>query len=540
MKKNVIFLLVFMATFFAVHEVRAERPSFRLLFSNDTTNIMSCPSPFNPEGKPFSEEHLRATVDEAAAADVEMLQPGLGWIPWWKSKILPMEEHVRWLESVGSKPNSFDRFVLGGGDMVEIFIDQCRKKKVTAFVSLRMNDIHHVYRGNAEVDPAKRLQKMTEFQYFADHQDLLLGPGADDNRIAEFIFDFGRKEIRDYKMQFLRELTENYDVDGLELDFMRQQILFHQKNTTSGQRREIMTAFLREVRALLDRTARDGRRRWLCVRVPSLVQQWDAMGFDPKAWAEAGVDMFNVSSSYFTDFQIDLKKLRAELPETAAFYPELHFAIAFHSQLPPPNPNSRARPAVYCRTTERQFYTAAHMAYARGAGGVSLFNFHYYRGTRNPTDVHGKSVEPPFHIFPKLRDPDWLATQPQHYVVANSWYSRPLEKPFQVNAAPQTLRLDMAPPKGGWKKDGRLRIQANQSLGQSQWTVVLNGVKLDRTDDVSEPYDNPYPEGRGVPEDFRAWKVPANILKDGDNTIELSLDAATEPTRIFYLDIAVE
>ena len=68
------------------------------------------------------------------------------------------------------------------------------------------------------------------------------------------------------------------------------------------------------------------------------------------------------------------------------------------------------------RTTPLQYYTTAHVAYARGLDGVSAFNFVYYRehgdGERGPFD------EPPFHVFRRLRKPEWLAKQPQHYILA--------------------------------------------------------------------------------------------------------------------------
>ncbi|MHC4123768.1 MAG: hypothetical protein ACYSSI_09365, partial [Planctomycetota bacterium] len=79
-------------------ETSGSRPKapFKVLYSNDTTNITSCTSPFHKRGEPFTDDMLRATVDEAAGCDVHMLQPGLGWIPWWKSKAYPADEHYRW------------------------------------------------------------------------------------------------------------------------------------------------------------------------------------------------------------------------------------------------------------------------------------------------------------------------------------------------------------------------------------------------------------------------------------------------------------
>ena len=70
----------------------------------------------------------------------------------------------------------------------------------------------------------------------------------------------------------------------------------------------------------------------------------------------------------------------------------------------------------YRRTTDEQFYTTAHLAYTSGAAGVSLFNFAYYRHHKMPE--LGPFNEPPFHVLPKLSQPDWLARQPQWYFLS--------------------------------------------------------------------------------------------------------------------------
>ena len=64
----------------------ADRPRapFKVLYSNDTTNIYSCVSPYQTKASPFNDDKLRASVDETAnrGIEVHMLQPGLGWVPW--------------------------------------------------------------------------------------------------------------------------------------------------------------------------------------------------------------------------------------------------------------------------------------------------------------------------------------------------------------------------------------------------------------------------------------------------------------------------
>ena len=67
-----------------------------------------------------------------------------------------------------------------------------------------------------------------------------------------------------------------------------------------------MTGFIRRVRKVLDETSRGGKRRWLCARVPCYVSGFDPLGIDLRAWADAGLDMVNLSPSFFAVQQTDL------------------------------------------------------------------------------------------------------------------------------------------------------------------------------------------------------------------------------------------
>ena len=91
-----------------------------------------------------------------------------------------------------------------------------------------------------------------------------------------------------------------------------------------------------------------------------------------------------------------------------------------------------------------------------------------------------------------------------------------------VEGKPATFELDMEPTSGGWQTDGKLRIQGDESLNGTGWRVTFNGVELESTADVSEPYENPY-LAFGDPDEYRAWVVPVTILKEGINTVEVAL-----------------
>ena len=63
--------------------------------------------------------------------------------------------------------------------------------------------------------------------------------------------------------------------------------------------------------------------------------------------------------------------------------------------------------SAWPRTSDAQFYTTAHLAYERGADGLSFFNFVYYR--EHGGSERGPFNEPPFHVFNHMDDPAWLA-----------------------------------------------------------------------------------------------------------------------------------
>ena len=77
--------------------MKKNKVPFKVLFSNDSTNITNCVSPFYKKGEEFTYDKLESSVDETIdkGIDVHMLQPGLGWVPWWQSKVLPAKKHYK-------------------------------------------------------------------------------------------------------------------------------------------------------------------------------------------------------------------------------------------------------------------------------------------------------------------------------------------------------------------------------------------------------------------------------------------------------------
>jgi hypothetical protein len=514
----------------------AGRTAPRVLYSNDTTNITSCVSPFHKAGEPFRAEMLQATVDEVAGlVDAHLLQPGLGMVPMWPSKVLPLAEHYAWIKQrYGQKPDPFGQFVLNGGDVVQVFVDRCRERGQAAFISFRMNDAHHKeFTDPKPGDKPGGSIGMSVTKHYVEHPEWRLKSGS--LRGADLVQNWAVPEVRAQKMALIRELCENYDLDGLELDFLRTYSYFRLEETPVEQRRVIMTEFVRDVRALLDRTARNGKRRWLCARVPCHLPALDVLGLDLKGLVAGGLDMVNASEHYFTTQQHDLATIRAQT-QGAALYFELCHTIWKGAKV------AKGYDVFpFRRATREHLHTAAHLAYARGADGISLFNFAYYR-QHGQGEGRGLFGEPPFEALKALRDPQVLAKEPQHWFIAQGWRApgmKPLPVPRKVEAGtPARFNFDFAPPAGGWKQDARVRIQADKSLGEGEWVATFNGEVVAATEDVSEPFAVPYPALLGKPEELRAWIVPAKLMREGKNSLDVTLKDG-EAVAVIFVDLAV-
>ena len=498
---------------------------YRVLFSNDTTNILTCKSPYHAAGGPFRPKMFAATVDEVAGTgvDVHILQPGFSWVPWYNSQFYTRDEHRAWFEQRFPDKSSYELndYWVNGGDLVGEFVAHCRQKKQPRFISMRLN--HNPFPGREE---------QTSSRFFDQHPEYYIGDEP------YWTLDWSFEAVREHRFTQIREICEQYDLDGFELDFMRFPIYFEPERTDAAERRYIMTNFVARVRELLDRTAEPGQQRWLCVRVPSELVAHDILGIDLRGMVAAGVDMINLSCYYFTQQQNDLAAICAMVPD-AAVYNEITYCSSrntVESGTPDgsvPTDSQLHTAAVRRLTNEHQIYTTAHLAYQRGAAGVSFFNFVYYRFYNH---------EPPFHVFAQLNDPKWLAGQPQWYFVDDHGFNY-LKSDYRgmlpIAFAPDTtheLSLDLAPNPG--LQDGLLRLMMREDAGACDWSVSMNGTRLEPTLFIRDPLPGDYPHARGTENQYACFACPVAILRDGNNHLRITQTAGPEVT-MRYLDLVL-
>lgn len=533
-----------LATSLAAAAAPAPRPvpPFRMLYDNDLTNVTSRNSPFHRSGEPFTIDKFRASIDETAGTgvDVNVLQPGYGWVPCWKSKIYPYEQHVAWLkERYGETPR-----LLGGYNAENImgeFIQRCRERGTAAFVSLRMNDYHHknfvdftkeefaTYRRGIN-----RKFELKVSKFYLDHPEYRLNDIPVPPRGSMDLFDYVEKyrdeirvnnlwdwaipAVRQAKLAFIAELCENYEIDGFELDFMRHRWLF-KRECPAAERLAIMTDFVRQVRGILDKNTKSGSRCWLSVRIPLRIADHRELGIDVGSWFAAGVDMFNLAPEYRMEQQHDLARIHTAVPD-ASLYLEVTFTpFSMRS-------DDARRDWVRIMATREMYFTAAHLAYSRGGRGITAYNFAYYR----------EFSEPPFDVFKVLRDPALVSRQPQHYYLSErDCDGRRFSQKLPAAGLDRTFAIDMAPPAGGWTADGKLRVAGEPTLGTRVSEVYFNGQRLAPAADSGLPYATPQPI---KPEKIRAWTLPKSIVQDGVNRVRIVFSPGGEG-ELRFLDIGI-
>jgi hypothetical protein len=518
---------------------RSKAP-FRLLYNDDNWNLFTVVSPWRERGEMFREDHLVSSIKQVAQgkADAYMLSPGNGWVPWWQSRVEP-DFYRWWKKRTGLEITQIDtwgpyKYVAEGGDMVRVLVDTCKKLGMSPFVSFRLNDVHYLERYDE-----KSLYSLYCSRFYVEHPEYWIEPDHKKKRPTGYYhyrgMNWAIEDVRNYKLALITELIENYDLAGIELDFLRDNILFRRDETTLEQRIEIITDFVSKVRHALDRNTPAGKYRYLCVRIPLQLSAHGDIGLDVEQLYAAGVDMFNLSGWYHTIQRTDIKPIRKRVPDSS-IYLEMTHSTASHRYFMPDKAYGTAGDP---RTSTYQFYTTANLAYQQGADGMSLFNFFAYRGYGSKTLV--PIIEPPFHVLEKLIDKDFLARQPQYYMLGKTAYYSQIPKTIKNNQN-VSFQIDLALPENdNIDFKGRLRIHTEQALLPAhQIEVTMNGQSLEPTDDVSRILGNPFDEMISPHDHRRAWKVPLKILHHGANEISVSLTGYGIDVNVVYIDLGLE
>ncbi|NJD03743.1 MAG: hypothetical protein FIA99_14365 [Ruminiclostridium sp.] len=231
-------------------------------------------------------KELQEFIDQYAGTQVKefvmKVNAMLAFFPS-KSRENILDKYCKYPEKYGPECNYVktlvDIFKKQGLDMYGIWIDRLRMHGISPWLSIRMNDIHF---GNAE-------DNFLFSEFFRDNRHLRrTSHRPRSNSLFDFALDYSFPEVREHNLSLIREVVERYDFEGLELDWMRESFSLGVGKECDGK--DIITAFMQEVRSILDEAERvRGHRIKMGIRVPWSPEIALRFGLDTISWARCGL-----------------------------------------------------------------------------------------------------------------------------------------------------------------------------------------------------------------------------------------------------------
>ncbi|MHB0936152.1 MAG: hypothetical protein ACYDCO_10920 [Armatimonadota bacterium] len=543
----------------------------RILYNGDCNYLFASDYRRNPgEPGPYTPQVLDDHVDLLADSGVDtcVMNP-CGQIPWYPSKRLDhiltgyrrgdtsfvrdhypptsedfTEEQLQ--RAMKTCTNMLDRYLdlqEQGVDWLAYVAGACRRRGVAPWLSVRMNDAHGAnnWEGSffncpPQKDPRLRLEGRP------------MNPRQPGERYLT-VCNYAKQEVRDYNFAVIEELVEEYDYEGLELDWLRMPLCCNPP--ASAEEIALMTEWHRQIRELTQRQAKKtGRPYPLGVRIPARLGALRTHGLDVVAWARQGlIDYVAPSNFWQTTWDLPYDRLRAQLGPDVTLYgvvedaPNWMFACG---------ENVPAGYRLLTLSAELMRGNAAGKL-ASGADGIEFFNFFCSAAVHKNASREGARYD----AIDSIADLDALRGRPKQYAIQttfNYWSPAFFEDAGQLPACVET---------GGWRRfelamcrepEGMaltVQIVIERSDAVPDLGVSLNGCWPSFT---AEPTDRLlFPTGKltHLPPQYLGlnYRLPVEAIQDGINEIVVYdgdenrtpyPDRLVRQTRIISVEAAVK
>ncbi|MEO2034713.1 MAG: alpha/beta hydrolase family protein [Planctomycetaceae bacterium] len=181
-----------------------------------------------------------------------------------------------------------------GTDALKVVTEHMHAKGKEVLAAIRMSDTHH-----RSLDPDNPGCP----KFAMEHPQLVIK--QPDGRTNETALDYSHEEVREHRLAIMREIAQQYDVDGLELNFARW--AKHFPRDQGRKKAPIMTKYVGQIREMLDAAAVQRRRDHLTlgVRVPESIAACWLAGVDIETWVRRGwIDYVVITTWNNTDPQL--------------------------------------------------------------------------------------------------------------------------------------------------------------------------------------------------------------------------------------------
>ena len=333
-----------------------------------------------------------------------------------------------------------------GIDVYERWIRRCRRWGISPWISMRMNDVHIV-------DDER---SFIHSEFWRSNPHLRRVPYRFSTSVDR-AFDYARPEVREYHLLLIRELVARYDMDGLELDWMR--FGFHLRPGYEAEGAGILSQFTSEVRQVLDAwQEKRGHPIRLGVRVPSRPQTALGLGIDAVNWALEGLVDMIVITPFFQTIEMDMPiEIWRQLLDST----NVLLAAGLEVQLSP-HPG-----AVPQRNTLETVRGAAASFLDRGVDRIYLFNYF-------DSETAMQDLEHYLTLLREVGSLDTMRGKVRRHVLtyADTW----------APGEPQAVSLPVTCNPGEWKA---FRLHTGPKPDSGRVVVVLAAVPDDAADGQS-------------------------------------------------------
>jgi hypothetical protein len=347
-----------------------------------------------------------------------------------------------------------------GIDPVEVVIRHGHEAGLDVFVSLRFNDHHDAGLPKGLDDPNMSPLKR-------EHPDWLIG-GKGYYRKS---LNFAVPEVRAYSLALMKETIENYDLDGLDIDFCRWPVLFREGEAANGATH--VTGIVRRVRGMLDDKARKaGRRLHLSVRVPGSLANAGKAGIDVGTWIRDGlVDLVTVGDTIGWNYRLPIEEYVSAAKDTGCRVIAQNLC-AFKEPRPKSAGVLFGEPSYYT-TAQSRAVAATH--WQAGADGMLLWNHHWIRFVSDER----YDRQP----WKEIGDPQAISRKDKHYLVMPASRGGPV--PATLSPGKRVaFKQEIADDLDAARRDGAvgravLRLLVEQLTARDVLECRLNGRLLD-------------------------------------------------------------
>lgn len=364
-----------------------------------------------------------------------------------------------------------------GTDVLHLACEEARRVGVVILGGARMSDAHHGRQWQAQSDSPLFPQVVMEHPEWCNTWE-------DGSRDATL--NYALPQVQAHRLAILREMARNYDIDGLELNWMR-----WCRHFPSGHQREHLddlTHFVHEVRLMLREVAKEKGRGPLILghRVPVTLDECLDIGCDVGTWARRGyADYLSPMDFLFNDLGVHTEEFVRAVEGTGCLvYPSFGSTKYSFGRMYDDNNLYEGKDnhrALSMRSLS-QFRATACNWYAWGARGGSCFNMYLWQPEQQSFYRDAIAV---------LSSPELAMAGPRHYVYLPVWKDhgggvgptgrsncQSLHFTADSVGKRQAFTFRMADGRNGERLSGLLRFRIYGAEPGDEFAFDLNGAAL--------------------------------------------------------------